>query len=91
MNINESYINCFYNAITLLALLFNIIWQIKDCKIFEEILKNNVYFIAVVNKAAVISNGALAGSPVLAVELNQPIPLSGSMNFDQCVVHQEIT
>jgi len=43
-----------------------------------------------VGKVDIISSSLIPGSPVLAVELNQPIPPSGSLNLNQFLIRRYI-
>jgi hypothetical protein len=43
-----------------------------------------------VSKAAIVNNGGIAGSPILAVELDKPIPTSGSVNFDKFLIRRYV-
>jgi hypothetical protein len=63
-------------------------WSIKYGDEFRFEGKEDRVF--VVSKTSIISNGGIAGSPILAVELNQPIPTSGSVNFDQFLIRRYV-
>jgi len=43
-----------------------------------------------VGKVDIVNNSSIPGSPVLAVELNQPIPPSGSLNLDQFLIRRYV-
>ena len=63
-------------------------WSIKYGDEFRfEGWENRVFQVA---KAEIINNPNIPGSPILAVELNQPIPISGSMNLDQFLIRRYI-
>jgi len=63
-------------------------WSIKYGDEFRfEGNENRVY---TVSKASIINNGGIAGAPILAIELNQPIPTSGSVNFDQFLIRRYV-
>jgi hypothetical protein len=63
-------------------------WSIEYADEFRfEGWENRVFQVA---KAEVINNPNIPGSPILAVELDQPIPISGSMNLNQFLIRRYV-
>jgi hypothetical protein len=63
-------------------------WSIKYGDEFR--FEGNESRVYTVSKAAIINNGGIAGAPILAVELDKPIPTSGSVNFDQFLIRRYV-
>jgi hypothetical protein len=63
-------------------------WSIKYGDEFR--FEGNESRVYNVSKAAIINNGGIAGAPILAIEFVQPVPTSGSVNFDQFLIRRYV-